>query len=280
MRYEKLGSAPRVSRVGQGSWYVEQADWAQSVAAFQAGLDAGMNHIDTAEMYGDGQAETLIGQALQGRRHEAFLVSKVLPFNASRQGVIRACEASLKRLGTDYLDLYLLHWPGQIPLEETCAAFDQLVQQGKIKQWGVSNFDVPELEALYDIVGPGEIACNQVLYHLNERAIEHAVMPWCQEHQVSVVAYSPFGHDDFPEPDSEGGALLAEIATQYQATARQVALAFLLRDPHVFVIPKASRAAHAQQNAAAGDLILQPEHIQALDAQFPRGPKPPYLPMI
>ncbi|EJC65487.1 aldo/keto reductase [Alcaligenes ammonioxydans] len=280
MRYAPLGSASRVSRVGQGSWYVEQSDRAQSIAAFRAGLDAGMNHIDTAEMYGDGQAESLIGQALQGRRHEAFLVSKVLPFNASRQGVIRACEASLKRLGTDYLDLYLLHWPGQIPLEETCAAFDKLVQQGKIKQWGVSNFDVPELEALYDIVGPGEIACNQVLYHLNERAIEHAVMPWCQEHQVSVVAYSPFGHDDFPEPDSEGGALLAEIATQYQATARQVALAFLLRDPHVFVIPKASRAAHAQQNAAAGDLILQPEHIQALDAQFPRGPKPPYLPMI
>lgn len=177
MRYKKLGSAPRVSRVGQGSWYVEQADWSQSVAAFQAGLDAGMNHIDTAEMYGDGQAETLIGQALQGRRHEAFLVSKVLPFNASRQGVIRACEASLKRLGTDYLDLYLLHWPGQVPLEETCAAFDRLVQQGKIKQWGVSNFDVPDLEELYDIVGPGEIACNQVLYHLNERAIEHAVMP-------------------------------------------------------------------------------------------------------
>lgn len=280
MRYAPLGSASRVSRVGQGSWYVEQSDRAQSIAAFRAGLDAGMNHIDTAEMYGDGQAESLIGQALQGRRHEAFLVSKVLPFNASRQGVIRACEASLKRLGTDYLDLYLLHWLGQIPLEETCAAFDKLVQQGKIKQWGVSNFDVPDLEALYDIVGPGEIACNQVLYHLNERAIEHAVMPWCQEHQVSVVAYSPFGHDDFPEPDSEGGALLAEIATQYQATARQVALAFLLRDPHVFVIPKASRAAHAQQNAAAGDLILQPEHIQALDAQFPRGPKPPYLPMI
>lgn len=280
MRYEKLGSAPRVSRVGQGSWYVEQADWAQSVAAFQAGLDAGMNHIDTAEMYGDGQAETLIGQALQGRRHEAFLVSKVLPFNASRQGVIRACEASLKRLGTDYLDLYLLHWPGQIPLEETCAAFDRLVQQGKIKQWGVSNFDVPDLEELYDIVGPGEIVCNQVLYHLNERAIEHAVMPWCQEHQVSVVAYSPFGHDDFPEPDSQGGALLAEIASHYQATARQVALAFLLRDPNVFVIPKASRAAHAQQNAAAGDLVLQPEHIQALDAQFPRGSKPAYLPMI
>lgn len=280
MRYEKLGSAPRVSRVGQGSWYVEQAEWAQSVAAFQAGLDAGMNHIDTAEMYGDGQAETLIGQALQGRRHEAFLVSKVLPFNASRQGVIRACEASLKRLGTDYLDLYLLHWPGQIPLEETCAAFDRLVQQGKIKQWGVSNFDVPDLEELYDIVGPGEIVCNQVLYHLNERAIEHAVMPWCQEHQVSVVAYSPFGHDDFPEPDSQGGALLAEIASHYQATARQVALAFLLRDPNVFVIPKASRAIHAQQNAAAGDLILQPEHIQALDAQFPRGPKPAYLPMI
>jgi diketogulonate reductase-like aldo/keto reductase len=266
--------------VGQGSWYVEQADWPQSMAAFQAGLDAGMNHIDTAEMYGDGQAETLIGQALHGRRHEAFLVSKVLPFNASRQGVIRACEASLKRLGTDYLDLYLLHWPGQIPLEETCAAFDKLVQQGKIKQWGVSNFDVPDLEELYDIVGPGEIACNQVLYHLNERAIEHAVMPWCQEHQVSVVAYSPFGHDDFPEPDSEGGALLAEIASHYQTTARQVALAFLLRDPNVFVIPKASRAAHAQQNAAAGDLILQPEHIQALDAQFPRGPKPAYLPMI
>lgn len=280
MRYEKLGSASRVSRVGQVSWYVEQADWPQSIAAFQAGLDAGMNHIDTAEMYGDGQAETLIGQALQGRRHEAFLVSKVLPFNASRQGVIRACEASLKRLGTDYLDLYLLHWPGQVPLEETCAAFDQLRQQGKIKQWGVSNFDVPDLEDLYEIVGSGEIACNQVLYHLKERAIEHAVLPWCQKHQVSVVAYSPFGHDDFPKPDDKGGALLAEIARQYQVTPRQVVLAFLLRDPNVFVIPKASQVLHAQQNAAAGDLILQSEHIQALDAQFARGPKPAYLPMI
>lgn len=280
MQYASLGKADRVSRVGQGSWYVDSGDWNQAIAAFRAGLDAGMNHIDTAEMYGDGDAETLIGQALLGRRDEAFLVSKVLPYNASREGVIKACEASLKRLGTDRLDMYLLHWPGRVPLEDTFAAFEQLVRDGKILQWGVSNFDAQWLQEAYDIVGPNRIACNQVLYHLNERAIEHSVLPWCHQHGVRVVAYSPFGHDDFPDPDSGGGALLEEIGSAYGATPRQVALAFLLRNRDVFVIPKASSAEHAQENSAAGDLTLSQAHLDELDDYFAQGPEPAYLPML
>jgi diketogulonate reductase-like aldo/keto reductase len=279
MKHKEFGkTGQNVSVIGQGTWYIDHADRKQAVAALRRGIDLGMTHIDTAEMYGD--AELVIADAIAGRRDETFLVSKVLPGNASRRGTIEACERSLRRLKTDRLDCYLLHWRGNFPLSETVAAFEQLVGAGKIRSWGVSNFDADDLAELVEIAGEGKIACNQVLYHLQERAIEHAVIPWCAKHGVAVVAYSPFGHNDFPRPDSKGGAVLQAIARRHNASARQVALAFLAREPHLFTIPKASSADHAADNAAAGDLALGDDDIAALDKAFPRGPKPRSLPML
>jgi diketogulonate reductase-like aldo/keto reductase len=279
MRQQKFGhGGPDVSVIGQGTWYLDHGDRQAAVAALKRGIDLGMTHIDTAEMYGD--AELVIADAIEGRRDSLFLVSKVLPSNASRRGTIVACDRSLKRLKTDRLDSYLLHWRGSYPFEETVAAFDELIAAGKIRSWGVSNFDVDDLEELRDVAGEGAIACNQVLYHLQERAIEHAVVPWCEQHGVAVVAYSPFGHDDFPIPRSKGGEVLQKIADAHQASARRVALAFLTRTSSVFAIPKAASASHAADNAGAGDLKLTDTEIAALDTAFPRGPKPRGLPML
>src|SRR5579872_955606 len=279
MKHQKFGpTGHNVSIIGQGTWYIDHGDRMAAVAALRRGLDLGMTHIDTAEMYGD--AELVIAEAVAARRDETYLVSKVLPSNASRRGTITACERSLARLKTDRLDCYLLHWRGSHPLSETVAAFEQLVSAGKIRCWGVSNFDADDLDELLDVAGEGKIACNQVLYHMQERAIEHAVMPWCAKHDVAVVAYSPFGHNDFPDQRSKGGAVLQTIAKRHDASARQVALAFLARDPHVFPIPKASSAEHAADNAAAGELALSADDIAALDQAFPRGPKPRSLPML
>ena len=267
-----------VSVIGQGTWYLDHGDRKRAIAALQRGLDLGMTHIDTAEMYGD--AELVIADAIAGRRDEVFLVSKVLPSNASRRGTITACERSLKRLKTDRLDCYLLHWRGSVPLPETVAAFDELIAAGKIRTWGVSNFDTDDLNEMLAVAGKGRIACNQVLYYLRERAIEHAVVPWCEQHGVAVVAYSPFGHNDFPSARSKGGEVLQAIAEAHKATPRQVALAFLTRSASVLAIPKASSAEHAAENAAAGDLTLSTAEIAALDKAFPRGPKPRGLPML
>lgn len=267
-----------ISVIGQGTWYIDRGDRAGATAALKRGLDLGMTHIDTAEMYDD--AELVVADAIAGRRDEVFLVSKVLPSNASRAGVIKACERSLQRMKTDRLDCYLLHWRGSYPLEDTVAAFGELIEAGKILSWGVSNFDADDLQEIYDIAGDGRIACNQVLYHLQERAIEHSVIPWCEEHNVAVTAYSPFGHNDFPNPKTESGRVLGQIAEVRGATPRQVALAFLTRRPSVFAIPKASGAAHAEQNAKAGSLVLSKDDIAALDKAFPRGREPSHLPMI
>jgi diketogulonate reductase-like aldo/keto reductase len=279
VRQRTFGQTQRaVSVIGQGTWYIDQGDRAQAVAALRRGLDGGMTHIDTAEMYGD--AELVVAQAMAGRRDEVFLVSKVLPSNASRAKTKAACERSLARLKTDRLDCYLLHWRGSYPLAETVAAFEDLQQAGKILSWGVSNFDADDLDELLAVAGKGRIACNQVLYHLQERAIEHAVIPWCAQHGVAVVAYSPFGHDSFPSPRSAGGQVLAEIAKAHGATSRQIALAALTRDDGVFAIPKASSAAHAEENAAAGDLKLTKDEFALIDKAFPRGPRPRSLPML
>jgi diketogulonate reductase-like aldo/keto reductase len=279
LRTEKFGgNGPHVPVIGQGTWYLDRGDRKAAVAALRRGIETGMTHIDTAEMYGD--AELVIADAIAGQRDGLFLVSKVLPSNASRRGTITACERSLKRLKTDHLDCYLLHWRGSYPLEDTVAAFDELIAAGKIRSWGVSNFDVDDLDELLEVAGEGRIACNQVLYHLQERAIEHAVIPWCEQHGVAVVAYSPFGHDDFPSAKSKAGEMLQTIADAHKATARQVALAFLTRKPAVFAIPKASSAEHAAKNAAAGKLKLRDSEISALDKVFPRGPKPRGLPML
>src|SRR5258707_8924037 len=279
MRQQKFGShVPNVSVIGQATWYLDRGDGRAAVAALRRGIDLGMTHIDTAEMYGD--AELVIADAIEGQRDKLFLVSKVLPSNASRRGTITACERSLKRLKTDRLDCYLLHWRGSYPLTETVAAFEQLVSSGKIRSWGVSNFDTDDLEEILAVAGEGKIACNQVLYHLKERAIEHAVIPWCEAHGVAVVAYSPFGHNDFPQPRSRDGEVLQRIANAHGASPRQVALAFLTREPCLFAIPKASTPEHAAENAAAGDLVLGDAEIASLDKAFPRGPKPRSLPML
>ncbi len=279
MRKQKFGnSGPDVPVIGQGTWYLDRGDRKSAVAALRRGIETGMTHIDTAEMYGD--AELVIADAISGLRDELFLVSKVLPSNASRRGTITACERSLKRLKTDHLDCYLLHWRGSFSLDDTVAAFDELIAAGKIRSWGVSNFDTDDLNELLAVAGKGRIACNQVLYHLQERAIEHAVIPWCEKHGVAVVAYSPFGHDDFPSPRSKQGQVLQSIADAHKATARQVALGFLTRRPSVFAIPKASSVEHAADNAAAGRLNLSDSELAALDSAFPRGPKPRGLPML
>ena len=279
MRQQKFGqSGPQVAVIGQGTWYIDRGDRKTAVAALRRGIDLGMTHVDTAEMYGD--AELVVAEAIAGRRDEIFLVSKVLPSNASRRGTITACERSLSRLKTDRLDCYLLHWRGSYPLSETVAAFEQLVSEGKIRSWGVSNFDADDLDEMLEVAGDGKIACNQVLYHLQERAIEHAVIPWCKQHSTTVVAYSPFGHNDFPSPRSRAGEVLQKIAGTHAASPRQVALAFLTRDPLVFAIPKASTPEHAAENAAAGDLVLTKDEIAMLDKAFPRGPKPRSLPML
>ena len=279
MELRSFGLAQRpVPVVGQGTWYLDQADEAQAVAALRRGMELGMTHIDTAEMYGD--AELVVAAAIEGRRKDVFLVDKVLPQNASARGTRQACERSLKRLATDRLDCYLLHWRGSHPLEETFAAFEKLREAGSILSWGVSNFDADDLEEAWGKGGAGRLACNQVLYHLKERAIEHAVIPWCLAHGVAVVAYSPYGHDDFPRPDSAGGRVLQEIADAHGATPRQVALRFLLRWPNVFAIPKAASAGHAAENAGAGRLQLSAAELERIDRAFPRGPRPSALPMI
>ncbi len=252
----------------------------QAVAAIQSGMDRGLTHIDTAEMYGNGAAERLVAHAIKGRREQVFLVSKVLPTNASRSGTLKACEASLQRLGTDYLDCYLLHWRGAHPLAETFDAFETLKQQGKIRSYGVSNFDVDDLDETLSLLGPGKLACNQVLYHLQERAIEHAVIPWCERNDVAVVAYSPFGHNVFPSSASKGGDVLTKLAAEHSITPQQLALAFLSREGHVFPIPKSVNLTHIEANARAANLKLSSGAIAALDAAFPRGRKPRRLPTI
>jgi diketogulonate reductase-like aldo/keto reductase len=274
-----------VTVLGQGTWNMERDDRRQAVAALRAGLDAGLTHVDTAELYGNGKVEELVAEALADRRDEIYLVSKVLPQNASRRGTVQACERSLRRLRTDRLDCYLLHWKGSHPLADTLAAFEELRAAGKILSWGVSNFDEDDLAEALAIAGEGKVACNQVLYHLGERSIEHAVIPFCQQHGIAVVGYSPFGSGDFPEPDSPGGRVLAEIGAAHQvhgqpATPHQVALAFLIRLPGLFSIPKTAHPERARSNAAAADLVLSEDEIVRLDRAFPRGPRRRGVPTI
>ena len=281
MERRRFGPTAReVAVIGQGTWEIERGDRARAIAALRRSLDLGMTHVDTAEMYGAGAVEEIVGEAIAGRRKEVFLVSKVLPEHASRNGTVAACEKSLARLNTDRLDAYLLHWPGEHPLADTIAAFEHLQREGKILAWGVSNFDVPDLEAASTIAGEGRLVCNQVLYHLQERAIEHAVLPWCERHRVGVVAYSPFGHGGFPGPRTAGGRVLQQIAAAHNATPRQVALRFLVRRPSLFTIPKASSPEHAAENAGAGELRLTEAEIALIDAAFPLGPRRRELPIL
>jgi diketogulonate reductase-like aldo/keto reductase len=257
----------RVPVLGLGTWNMERDDRASAIAALRRGIDLGMTHIDTAEMYGSGQVEAIVGEALRHSRDRVFLVSKVLPSNATYDGTIRACEGSLGRLATDRLDCYLLHWPSSYPLEGTIRAFETLLKDGKVRSYGVSNFDVDGLEEAVHLAGKGRIACNQVLYHLGERTVEHKVLPWCEQRGIPIVAYSPLGAQRF-----KSGKALDEIAAVRKVTPRQIALAFLIRRESVFAIPKTSALRHVEENAAAAELALSDDEIRGLEASFPRSP--------
>jgi diketogulonate reductase-like aldo/keto reductase len=279
MEYRPFGPTKQeVSVIGEGTWYFEQSEKNAAMAALKRGVEIGMNHVDTAEIYGNGRAEKIIGESISSERKKVFLVSKVYPQHASRKGTISACESSLSRLETDHLDCYLLHWRGSYPLEETIEAFEKLKAEGKILSWGVSNFSVPDLEEAEKIAGKGKIACNQVLYHLKDRSIEKNVIPWCEKHGVAVTAYSPFGHGDFPGPRTKEGKILDEIGKTHGATSRQIALSFLTRSQAVFAIPKASTPEHVEENAGGAGIKLSKDEIDQIDQAFPIGSSPGFPP--
>lgn len=272
MRSRPFGpTARQVPIIGYGTWQLEQDDRRAAIAAIRRAVELGATHIDTAELYGRGRVEEMLAEALAGLRERVFLASKVLPENASFDGTIAACERSLRRLATDRLDLYMLHWRGRHPLEETFRAFEKLRAAGKILAWGVSNFDTDDLDEAIAVAGEGRIACNQVLYHLKNRTIEHGVLPWCEQHRVALVAYSPFGCGDFPAAASGGGRVLAAVAEARGVSAHAVALAFLARREAVFAIPKSADPDRVSANCAAGDLELSPEEVARIDEAFPLG---------
>jgi diketogulonate reductase-like aldo/keto reductase len=261
---------PSVPIIGQGTWNVPLRGNArdEAIASIRAGIELGMVHIDTAEMYGDGGAESLVGEAIAGLpREQLFLVSKVLPSNASFKGTIAACHASLKRMRVDYLDCYLLHWRGSKPLGETMRALEALVTEGAIKSLGVSNFDVDDLREAASLLEREKIACNQVLYHLGERTIEAHEIPFAQQAGIATVAYTPFGRGDWQ--DSPGAVELQRIAKLHGVTPHAVILAFLTRGDLTFAIPKAAAGNHVRENAAAGNVTLAPDEIAAIDRAFP-----------
>jgi len=277
VRTTELPSGEAVPVLGLGTWRLaeELRPRKEEVAALRLGLDLGMTLIDTAEMYGDGAAEQLVGEVIAGRRDKLFLVSKVLPSHARRLGTIAACEGSLRRLRTDRLDLYLLHWRGEAPLEETLAAFSVLVRAGKIRYWGVSNFDLSDMEELVSLPGGSSVATNQVLYNLTRRGIEYNLLPWCTKRGIPIMAYSPI----------EQGRLLEEpalrnVAERHGETPAQVALAWVLRQEKVIAIPKAATPAHVEENRGALDLRLAREDLAELDRAFPPPDRPVPLEMI
>ena len=262
----RLADGTDVPALGMGTWHMGESARrrAREIAALQAGFDVGMTLVDTAEMYADGGAEEVVAVALAGRRDEAFVVSKVYPHNAGAQSAIAACERSLRRLRTDRLDLYLLHWRGRIPLAETVAAFETLKRAGKILRWGVSNFDTHDIEELVALPDGDRCAVNQVLYHLGERGVEWSLAKRCERHAIAIMAYSPVGEGDLLRHPQ-----LRAIARTIGATPAQVALAWLLRDPHVIAIPKTSSVVHVGENRAATSLTLPPQTLARIDEAFP-----------
>jgi diketogulonate reductase-like aldo/keto reductase len=258
--------------IGQGTWMLEgnnKDTKSRAIKTLKLGLDLGMTHIDTAEMYGNGNTEELVAQAITERRDEVFLVSKVLPSNASYEGTIKACKRSLKRLNTDWLDLYLLHWPSSYPITETMRAMEKLVAEGLIKYFGVSNFDIEELKEAEQVLKNEQMACNQVLYHLGNRGIERRLLPYCKEKGIAIVGYSPFGHGNFPSPQSAKGQILEEIAKRHNRTARQVALNFLTRHGNIFTIPKTSRLELIKENSESVGWNLTENDIMTINKAFP-----------
>ncbi|WP_288431630.1 aldo/keto reductase [uncultured Agrobacterium sp.] len=272
-----LPSGKNIPALGIGTWNMgdSRSSEAQEVTSIRKAIELGMTVVDTAEMYADGRSEEVVGKAIRDLRNDVFLVSKVYPYNASARGTIDACERSLKRLGVEQLDLYLLHWRGSYPLEETVAAFEQLKQDGKIADWGVSNFDTDDMEELFAVENGSNCAANQVLYNLSRRGPEYDLLPWCQQHSLPIMAYSPI----------EQGRLvnnheLIRIAKAYQATPAQVALAFLLERDGVLAIPKSARPERVEENRGAPDLEISEEDWTALDAAFPPPQKKTSLEML
>jgi len=266
MKTVNLPTGERIPALGQGTWNMgeKKKDRPEEIAALRLGLDLGLSLIDTAEMYGDGKSEELIAEAIDGRREQAFLVSKVLPQHATLRGTIKACEGSLRRLKTDWLDLYLLHWREDIPLEETLAGFETLVQDGKIRHWGVSNVDVADMEELVDLAGGSSVTTNQVLYNLSRRGIESGLQAWCRERQVPLMAYSPIEQGRLLKK-----AALRNVASRHGATPSQVALAWVLRHDEVIAIPKAGKSEHVRENHGALAMRLSKQDLSELDDAFP-----------
>jgi diketogulonate reductase-like aldo/keto reductase len=272
----KFGSTGvQVPIIGQGTWQMNK----RGLDALRAGIELGMTHIDTAEMYTG--SEEIVAQTIHGRRRDIFLVSKVLPSNASYKGTLRACDGSLKLLKTDYLDVYLLHWwSGSHPIEETMRAMEELVAAGKIRHIGVSNLDVDQLKRAQKALSREKIVCNQVLYHLKSRGIENRLIPYCESHNIAVVGYSPFGNGDFPSAGSKGGQVLANIAKRHGKTPRQIALNFLTRQKSLFTIPKAATLEHVRENTGGAGWNLNAEDLKRLDSVFPVPNKDAPLDMI
>ena len=264
-------SGRMVPALGQGTWNMgEDASQARrEVAALQLGLDLGMTLIDTAEMYGEGGAEKVVGQAIAGRRDEVYLVSKVYPHNADRAGAQAACERSLKRLNVDCIDLYLLHWPGSVPLDETLDVFQRLQQAGKIRDYGLSNFDTEGMQEAFELTAGAAIATDQVLYNLGRRGIEWDLLPWCRRHRMPLMAYSPLESTGKEQAALLGNLALKALADAHDATPAQIALAWVLHQEGVIAIPKASDPAHVRGNRAAADIVLAPNELAALDRAFP-----------
>jgi diketogulonate reductase-like aldo/keto reductase len=268
--------------IGQGTWMIEDGSDFESraVQVLRLGMDLGMTHIDTAEMYGHGHTEELVAEAIAGRRDEVFLASKVLPSNASYEGTLRACQRSLKRLKTEWLDLYLLHWPGSHPIGETMRAMEKLVAEGLVRLIGVSNFDVEELKAAEQALHNEQMACNQVLYHLGYRGVERRIIPYCTDRGIAVVGYAPFGHRNFPSASSIGGRILSEIAKRHGRTPRQVALNFLTRHPCTFTIPKTTHLERVKENAGGVGWQLTEYDCTAIEHAFPMSNQDSPLEMI
>jgi diketogulonate reductase-like aldo/keto reductase len=276
MRQVALRNGTRVPALGLGTWKMGEdvRQRAQEVRALQTGLDLGATLIDTAEMYASGRSEEIVAAAIKGRRDSVYLVSKVLPQNASRASVIKACEASLKRLKTDRIDLYLLHWRGAVPFAETMAGFDDLVQSGKIVGFGVSNLDLKELQEWLAVSRADKTLADQVQYSIDQRGIDFDLLPWCFERKIAIMAYCPLAQGDIPLKP-----VLKRIAERHRATPAQIMLAWVLRHEHAIAIPKSSRPERVRENVAAADIVLSAEDLMDLDREFPPPRKPQPLAM-
>lgn len=281
-RMVSLPDGTRLPAIGQGTWKMGDASSKeeQEISALQQGIELGMTLIDTAEMYGEGKSENLVGKAIQGKRDRVFLVSKVYPHNAGKKAIKRACEKSLERLGTDTLDLYLLHWRGRVPLAETVEGMEQLKKEGKIKRWGVSNFDVSDMEELMQVPDGNNCAVNQVLYHLGSRGIEYDLLPWHIERGIPIMAYSPLAQGGSLRKELTTNQILKEIAEKHGASPLQTALAWTIRSGHIISIPKAGQPHHVTANAEAAAIQLTDEELQQLDEAFPPPSKKPPLDII